>query len=233
MFNKLKTFVKIECSHWGKFEIAWLIFSALLIIGISIKLKDNLMGITASLCAIWYSLLAGKGKISCYFFGIINTLLYGYISYKHKLYGEVMLNWGWYFPMMFVGLFFWQKNLTKKHIVVKTNLSWQNRIIFLVGSCCAIIAYAYILKILKGSQTFLDSTTTILSITAMILTVKRCIEQWLLWTIVNMLSIYMWFRVYLEAGNEIAILLMWILSLVNGIIFFIQWAKEVKKNEIA
>jgi nicotinamide mononucleotide transporter len=233
MFSRIKNFIQNECSNWNRFEIIWLVFSTLVIIGISIKLKDNFMGITASLCAIWYSLLAGKGKLSCYFFGIINTILYGYISYKHKLFGEVMLNWGWYLPMMFVGLFCWRKNLTKNHIIVKTDLSWTNRIVFLVASCIAIAGYTYILQVLKGSQPWLDSTTTILSITAMILTVKRCIEQWLLWTVINMLSIYMWLKVYLVSDNEIAILLMWILSLVNGIIFFIQWAKEVKKNEIA
>lgn len=233
MSNKIKIFIQNECSNWTKFEVIWLLLSTLVIIGISIKLRDNTMGIIASLCAIWYSLLAGKGKLSCYLFGIINTLLYGYISYKHRLYGEVMLNWGWYLPMMFVGIFCWRKNLDKEQIIVKTDLSWFNRIVFLVATCCAIVAYTYILKTLKGSQPILDSATTILSITAMILTVKRCIEQWILWTIINILSIYMWLKVYLTVGNEVAILLMWILSLINGIIFFVQWAKEVKKNEVA
>ena len=233
MSDKIKNFIQNECSNWTKFEVIWLLFSTLVIIGISIKLRDNTMGIIASLCAIWYSLLAGKGKLSCYFFGIINTILYGYISYKHRLYGEVMLNWGWYLPMMFVGIFCWRKNLDKEQTIVKTDLSWFNRIVFLVATCCAIVAYTYILKTLKGSQPILDSATTILSITAMILTVKRCIEQWILWTIINILSIYMWFKVYLTVGNEVAILLMWILSLINGIIFFVQWAKEVKKNEVA
>ena len=34
----------------------------------------------------------GKGKLSAYVFGAINTLLYAIISYKAKFYGEVMLN---------------------------------------------------------------------------------------------------------------------------------------------
>ena len=83
MSDKIKNFIQNECSNWTKFEVIWLLFSTLVIIGISIKLRDNTMGIIASLCAIWYSLLAGKGKLSCYLFGIINTVLYGYISYKH------------------------------------------------------------------------------------------------------------------------------------------------------
>jgi nicotinamide mononucleotide transporter len=77
----------------------------------------------------------------------------------------------------------------------------------------------------------LDSTTTILSVTAMILTVKRCIEQWVIWTIVNIISIIMWLKVYLENGNSAASLLMWCIALANGIIFFITWSRELEPEE--
>ena len=65
----------------------------------------------------------------------------------------------------------------------------------------------------------------------MILTVKRCIEQWVLWTIVNILAIVMWLQVYLENGNSAASLLMWCMALANGIIFFITWRRELEPEE--
>ena len=68
----------------------------------------------AAVTGVLYSLWAGKGKLSCYFFGIFNSAAYGWISFKAGLYGEVALNWGWYFPMMFAGLFFWKRNLKKE-----------------------------------------------------------------------------------------------------------------------
>ena len=64
---------------------------------------------------------------------------------------------------------------------------------------------------------------------AMILTVKRCMEQWVLWTLVNIASIYMWYRVYLTGEGSVAVVMMWILSLINGIMFYILWQKEVQK----
>ena len=43
MSNKIKIFIQIECSKWTDFEVIWLLFSTLVIIGISIKLRDNTM----------------------------------------------------------------------------------------------------------------------------------------------------------------------------------------------
>jgi nicotinamide mononucleotide transporter len=62
----------------------------------------------------------------------------------------------------------------------------------------------------------------------MVLTVKRCMEQWVLWTLVNLASIYMWYRVYLTGEGSAAVLMMWILSLINGLLFFYLWQEEIK-----
>ena len=98
-------------------------------------------------------------------------------------------------------------------------------------ACAAIAAYAVVLYHLGARQPVIDSCTTILSVTAMLLTLKRCIEQWLLWTAVNLLSVVMWFRVYLNGGESIATLLWWAIMLVSGIIFFCQWKKQIAREE--
>ena len=231
-YGHLTNYLKQIFASWKKWEIAWLIFCTCAIIFLSLYLKDTWLGIISALTGTWYALWAGKGKASCYFFGMINSFAYGLISCQHQFYGEVMLNWGYYFPMMFVGLFFWRKNLNKEKIIYKTNLTLQGRILLVVLSGAAIAIYALLLKILGGRTPGLDSLTTVLSVAAMIMTVKRCIEQWVLWTIVNLVSIVMWFQLYLAKGESFATLAMWCIALANGIIFCIQWTKEAKiKNE--
>ena len=83
---------------------------------------------------------------------------------------------------------------------------------------------------LGDRQPLVDSVTTILSVIAMILTVKRCVEQWLMWILVNAISVVMWLRVYLENGNSAATLLWWLIMLITGIIFFIQWSKDIRSG---
>ena len=114
--RNISNFVRSELHGWKKWEIAWMIFCTAAIIILSLILKDNWLGILSALTGTWYALWAGKGKVSCYFFGMINSFTYGLISYQYQLFGEVMLNWGYYFPMMFVGLFFWRKQIGRAHV---------------------------------------------------------------------------------------------------------------------
>jgi nicotinamide mononucleotide transporter len=229
MISKIKNFISGECSGWKTGEIIWFCFCVTATIISAIILNDKITGITAAVTGIFYTLLAGKGKISCYLFGIVNSLLYGWLSFEQKLYGEVMLNWGWYFPMMFAGLFFWRKNLGEQQIIRKTKLSTREKIVFYLLTLIGITVYAVILHYMKDSQPLIDSATTVLSVTAMILTVKRCANQWLMWTIVNILSVWMWFRVFQLNGESAALLAMWFIALANGIIFWVQWYKDIKK----
>lgn len=220
-----------ELAGWKPLETVWLCFCCLAVIILSLLMGDSWTGVVSAVTGILYTVIAGKGKVSCYLFGIINTLLYGWISFEMRLYGEVMLNWGWYLPMMFAGFICWNRKTGEKRIVRKTALSLQGRVIACVASLAGIAAYAVVLHFLKGRAPVLDSTTTVLSVTAMVMTVKRCIEQWVLWTIVNVISIIMWLRVYLESGNSAASLLMWCIALANGIIFFITWSRELEPEE--
>ena len=57
-----------------------------------------------------------------------------------------MLNWGWYFPMMFAGLFFWGKNLGEQQIIRKTKLSIGEKIVFYLLTLIGIAVYAVILQ---------------------------------------------------------------------------------------
>ena len=106
----------------------------------------------------------------------------------------------------------------------------KGRMILFVLSAIAVVIYALLLKFIGGRTPGLDSITTVLSVAAMIMTVKRCVEQWFLWTVVNIVSIIMWFNIFMAEGGAIASLLMWCIALANGVIFYCQWSKEVKNG---
>lgn len=226
----LKNFIIREFSSWHPAEWGWMIFCTLFTAALSLGMNDSLFGTAASITGVLYSLWAGKGKLSCYFFGIFNSFAYGLISFNATLYGETVLNWGWYFPMMFAGLFFWKRNLKSDvQEIIKRSLSWRYRLLTAAVAIVGTAAGALVLYKMGDQAPLLDAFTTVLSVIAMVLTVKRCVEQWALWTMVNIASIYMWYKVYLTGSGSIAILLMWILALINGIIFYCLWQREIKK----
>ena len=225
----MKKFISGELAGWKKHEAAWLAFCIASTCVISLLLGDGAVGITASVTGTAYTVIAGKGKISCYLFGIVNTILYGYVSMQSRLWGEVILNWGWYLPMMFAGIFCWRRRLDESGTISKTSLSTQGRVVCSVSCLAGIAAGAVILRYFNGGQPLLDSLTTVLSVAAMILTVKRCSEQWIMWTIVNAAAIWMWFKAWQAGSGSAAVLVMWVIALANGIIFFFKWKNEAVK----
>ena len=221
-----------ELSGWQPWEMIYIFCCTAAIGAISAYLGDNLIGIISAITGTLYTMFAGKGKISCYFFGIINTVTYGYIAYTQKIYGDMMLNLAIYLPMMFAGIILWKRRLDEDCSVIKASLSGIQRLCLLLINIIAILLYAVVLYKLGAVQPLVDSTTTVLSITAMILTLKRCIEQWILWTAVNILSVIMWCRVFFSTGGtSAATLIWWMIMLISGIIFYLQWRVSLHKDK--
>ena len=229
--ERLHSFIKNELYGWNKFEVIWISFSTAVILGLSIYWNESLVGIIAALTGVICVILTGKGKISSYVFGTVNTLLYAYIAFGAKYYGEVMLNIIYYLPMNFVGFYMWKKHINSEtQEVKKRKLDLKKQA--LVGVLCVICIYGYglILKSLGGNLPFVDSMSTILSIFAQILCVKRYMEQWVLWIIVDVVTVFMWAVAFMNGGESIATLLMWSIYLLNAIFMFIKWYSESKER---
>lgn len=228
--NRIGAFVKNEVSGWKLWEVIWMATAVIIMTSLSIYWGDNLRGIIAGLTGVVCVILTGKGKMSCYVFGLVNTILYAWIAYEASYFGEVMLNGLYYVPMQFVGWFMWKKHMNKEtKEVIKTKLSLKWELVLLLVALTCIYGYGLFLKQLGGNLPFIDSMSTCLSILAMILSVRRLMEQWILWIVVNVVTVYMWIVDYLKGGTDIAILLMWCVFLLNAVFMFVKWYKESRE----
>lgn len=227
---KLKDFIEKELSGWGKIERIVFPLEILLIIILSIIMKDDKIALISAVCGISYTILAGKGKISCYLFGLAGTLCYSYISYKNHLWGNLGLYMCYYLPMQIVGIFKWKKHLNKDTFeITKTYLSKKERLIYsILATIFTIICYFVLVKYNDHSPIY-DAITSIFSVFGLILTVKRCIEQWYIWFIVNGLSTIMWIEAYLHGSNCFATVIMWATYFVLSIYFLHTWKKDIKR----
>ena len=222
-------FIKLELKGWKKSELIGLIVIFSVILSNSLFLKDDIIAIIYAICGISYTIIAGKGKISCYLFGIISTLCYSYLSYKNGLYGNLALNMCYYLPMQIIGIFAWKKNLQKTtNEIIKTRLPKKEFFISTIATSLLCLLCIFILKTLGDSSPYFDSITTTFSILAMYLTVKRCIEQWLVWTLVNSIAVIMWITMVLNGSKTIFAAITWFVYLLLGVYFYIQWKKEIR-----
>lgn len=221
---------------WTFFEKSWLLSFTLINIVLFIAWSDTWLGLISSMTGMLAVVLVAKGKISNYFFGIINVATYGYIAYGYELYGEMSLNWGFYLLANIIGIFMWRKHKKKEteksngeDIYAKrlTKKGWIITVgIFIVGA----LVYAEILYYFNAQQVRIDSMAVVLSVIAQILMLYRYADQWLLWIVVNILSITLWVVTLIQTGgNDWTMVVMWTAYLFNSVYGYINWLR-ISKN---
>lgn len=227
--EKLIGALKRDFLGWKKWQILWIVFANVMILGVSLYLGDTVIGILASLTGVTCVILCGMGKVSNYFFGTINVLLYAIVAWNAKYYGDVMLNLLYYFPTNIIGWVAWIKHMDKeKNEVYKKRMTWKQDVILTFISVVGVLGYSYVLKLLGGNLPMVDSMSTVFSVIAQILMIKRFMEQWIIWIIVDIVSVIMWIAAFFNGGESIAVLIMWSVFLVNAVIMFVKWLKESK-----
>lgn len=228
----IKRFIQEELNGWKKLEVSWLVLACAVITGLSIYWGDTVMGIVSSTTGVACVVCTGKGKLSAYIFGLVNSILYAIISYEATLYGETMLNAVYYVPMQFVGFYIWAKNMnTETHEVTKRHMKNIGRVWMLLAIIAGTIAYGFLLKHMGDAMPYVDAFTTVSSVVAMIVSVRMFAEQWWIWIAVDVFTVYMWACNFISGNENIATLLMWIVYLGNAIIMCIKWEKEIRGNK--
>lgn len=228
----MRDLLKRELTGWKKAEAIWLFVACAVITGLSIYWGDSLMGIISSVTGVACVVCTGKGKLSAYVFGLVNSVLYAIISFRATLYGETMLNALYYVPMQFVGLYVWSKHMDQQTgEVVKKRMKPIGLLLMSAAVALATILYGLLLKQLGDAMPFVDSFTTVCSVAAMIISVRMYAEQWIIWVAVDIFSVYMWWCDFRSGSDNMATLLMWVVYLGNAVIMLIKWEKEAHSRD--
>ncbi len=211
---------------WKAFEVVWLaIFLAAQIVAYILEPKSliaMISGISGILCVVFVS----KGKISNYLFGLIFAYTYFYVSLKANFLGEMNTVLYVYIPAQFIGYFMWKENLQKDQVgaepVISKTLTPQGWGILLAFITIGTLLFVQILNEYDGSSTGLDGLTTIIVVAAQLLMILRYREQWVLWIVLNILSIVLW-------SETPAMYLMYSAYLLNSLYGYYNWTKLTKQ----
>ncbi|CAF2499604.1 unnamed protein product [Rotaria sp. Silwood2] len=145
-----------------------------------------------------------RGKISSYFWGIIGAIIYGAFSFGYGYVGDAQLYALVFLPMQFVGIYMWSRELDNQATTRVKSLKligW----IFIILLCIGLGAVFFyeipaFSKLLTSQYLFetmllphiLDALTNALSVVAQFLLIFCYWEQYLMWIIVNIMSIIMY-----------------------------------------
>lgn len=211
-------------SGWKPFEVVWVvIFLAAQIIAY-VFMPDSLLGMISGITGILCVVLVSKGKISNYFFGLIFAYTYFYVSWGSNFLGEMNTALYVYIPSQFIGYFIWKQNMQSDNggeSVIAKALTPKGWAILLLSVAIGTLCFVQALKAAGGSSTELDGLTTIITVAAQLLMILRYREQWLLWIVLNVLSILLW-------KGQPAMYLMYSAYLLNSLYGYYNWTKLVK-----
>lgn len=224
-------------SDWSFKEKLWLAFVLTFQTVAWIINKESAFMLIMTLTSSLNLVLGAKGKVAGLYFAIINSAMYAYSCLAIPLYGEIMYNVLYSIPVSASAIYLWKKNTASDGEVKFRTMSKNFIIGTLVVTIIAIFAYSQLLKWMGGNFAFMDSLTTVVSVIASMLYLLRYSEQWLMWVIVNALSIVMWIMVLMSGDKSaILIIIMKVVNLCNSSYGYWNWrkiAKKVENHEIA
>ena len=226
---KISAIVKKYLGEFSGLETVFFSFSILFALFLSVYMKDNLLSTISAVCGLSYTILAGKGRIFCYYIGITGTLCYCVLSYKNGFFGNCLLYGLYYLPMEITGIFMWKKHLKENLTEIKkTCLIAKERLLYFSAALFLAFAFFIILKYSNDPSPFIDSFTTVFSVLGLYLTVRRCIEQWYIWFIINLLSTIMWAKALINGALCAGTVVMWLIYTILAVYFLWDWKKELK-----
>jgi len=216
--------------EWTWFERIWLMVFTAINVYLYVKWDSGFIGLVSAMTGMMCVVLVAKGKISNFLFGVINTATYAYISYGYGLYGESMLNALFYLPTQFIGLWMWQRhrsvNKVRDEDIEIKRLSLKGWAVVIASVVVGAYAYMHVLMALDAQQVRIDSVAVVMSVVAQILLTLRYAEQWVLWILVNVLSIALWVVTLSQSGgSDYSMPVMWTAFLINSIYGWINWLK--------
>lgn len=203
-------------------------------------------GTIFGLLCIWF---ASQEKTINYIFGLLNVTLFAVIFFQIQLYGLLLLQF-FFFCANIYGWYAWTRASTNGTTLEVRWLSKQKLIVIAVTSVVAIalltvyidpffLALANVAvdsmnlfgmdlappTLAPDAYPFWDSTMTILSIVAQILMTRKYVENWMLWILVNIISV----GLYATQG-------VYAMSIQYSILMFIaangtrEWARTAKRK---
>ena len=180
--------------------------------------------IPAVLGAIIYIVLAARKNRWCFFYGLISSAIFIYLTLQLKLYFDSFIN-AYYVIMSVYGWIDWSK-ADKDHEVPVVKIGWKKLMIYsLVFLALAALIGWWAEHYTDDALPYWDSLTTVFALLATFWVVKRYIENWIIWLVIDTISCV----IYLYKGLPLTSLL-FLTYAIMSIYGYINWQKNWKAS---
>jgi len=171
--------------------------------------------------SVLYVVLAARESIWCWGAACISVSIYIYICYTAKLYPETGLQI-FYLLMAGAGYYMWNKE-NKEEIKEWNELKHLG--IILLGAILTFFMGFYFSIYTDSVMPITDSFTTIFSLIATYMVVKKVLGNWLYWIIIDLVSVYLYFNRDLHLTS-----LLFVTYTIIAVFGYFSWINRMKIN---
>ncbi len=187
------------------------------------------LAVFAGIISVWYS---RKENVLVYPTGLVNTIIYIFISFKGKLLGEATVNF-YYTIMSFFGWYMWTKKDSAQetilHITKATKKEWVQHVLFF-SIFYVVIYYAltyFKTMFFEGVIPWADALASASAFTGMWLMTKKKVESWYWWIVTNITSIPLYF-----VKHYVFTSVYYVVLLIMAVFGLMEWLKRVKQTQV-
>ncbi|MGL4654850.1 MAG: nicotinamide riboside transporter PnuC [Sarcina sp.] len=250
----MKFFNKYSKFHKGYFVIFSILNIAVFALSIYNKaiLGENpsifdVLAFVSTMTGMLSSIYTARGELGAFTWGVVNTFTYIFVAWHSQIYGQAILYIFFETPMQVVSYFMWKKSMKNSTTVEPRKLNSKQWIMTIVLFVIVWVAYGIFIKMLPSifESTFgihiaadplyiVDSLSTTVTVTAVLLTCMRFLEQWYFWIASSTIGIILFIASLYVSNfslNSLSAMIMWAEFLSNSLYGFIAWRK-LHKNRL-
>lgn len=225
--------IKEYFKKWNKFEITILTVGILASIISGAIVKSEILTVLSSAFSIITAMLQAKGKVESQFTSIIVCIIYSYISFKNKYYGEVIFYLLVMLPMSISGIVSWFTHKNEKTDTVEVNeIKLKEWISLALVTIVAFFGLYKLLEFFNTSELLVSTFSMIASFLAVYLLVRRSKYCFIFYLINDIILIVLW-GLPILSGNLLLIPMMIdpLILLISDTYGSFNWNKIEKQQE--
>ncbi len=181
--------------------------------------------IFATLAGLVYVIFLIRENIICWPFGIAGSLLSIYLFVDGKLYSEAFL----YFYYVVMGAWGWmrwsRRDSMNDNPIVRFGLS-AHALIILASSLGAVTLGAFFSTYTDAQRPYIDAFTTAFSFAATYMEVKKVLETWVYWIVLNLASVWL----YMDRSLDIYAALICVYAVLS-VWGLMQWTRAYREQQ--
>lgn len=185
------------------------------------------IAVFSGIASVWYS---RKEHILVYPVGLVNTIIYIYLSFKFHLPGEASVNF-YYTVMSIYGWYIWMKKNEQQDVVL--HITWSGKRMLLYQGLFFLFFYVTIYfslvylkeNFFEGAIPWADAFASATAFTGMWLMTRKKVESWYWWIATNITSIPLYFTKGLVFTSVYYIVLLFM-----AVFGLVEWIKRAKQR---